>query len=43
MLFYASMMELADLLSDSEAKPDVTVFEYDIIMPDQKVPKWQGE
>lgn len=42
MLFYASMMELADLLSDSEAKPDVTVFEYDIIMPDQKVPKWQG-
>lgn len=40
MLFYASIMELADLLS--EAKPNVSVFEFDIIMPDPKSPKWQG-
>lgn len=43
MLFYAGMMELADLLSDSEAKPEVTVLEYDIIMPYLNNPKWQGE
>nr|XP_011442801.2 neuroligin-4, X-linked [Crassostrea gigas] len=42
MLFYAGMMELADLLSDSEAKPEVTVLEYDIIMPYLNNPKWQG-
>lgn len=43
MLFYAGMTELADLLSDSEAKSEVTVLEYDIIMPYLNNPKWQGE
>lgn len=42
MLFYASIIELADLLSDSESQPEVTLFDYDVMMPDPSNPRWQG-
>ncbi|XP_061175674.1 neuroligin-4, Y-linked-like isoform X2 [Saccostrea echinata] len=42
MLFYASIIELSDLLSDSDVKPSVSVFEYDILMPDPNQPNWKG-
>ena len=42
MLFYASIIELADLLSDSDPQPEVTLFDYDVMMPDPSNPRWQG-
>ncbi|XP_062583756.1 neuroligin-4, X-linked-like [Saccostrea cucullata] len=42
MLFYASIIELSDLLSDSDVKPEVNVFEYDIKMPKPNQANWEA-
>jgi hypothetical protein len=42
MLFYASIIELADLIADSGVHRHVSVFEYDILLPERIQSKNQG-
>ncbi|XP_048760480.1 neuroligin-4, Y-linked-like isoform X2 [Ostrea edulis] len=42
MLFYASIIELADLIADSGVQRNVSVFEYDILLSDPIKSKYEG-